>query len=85
MRTTITIDDQILEQLKKRAAHEGTTVSRLIEDSVRVAWGAKRKVVGKQSFRLVTFGKGGHFTSLNVDRTSELIEMDDVARHARRR
>jgi metal-responsive CopG/Arc/MetJ family transcriptional regulator len=37
MRTTITIDEELLDELKERAAREGTAVSRLIEDSVRLA------------------------------------------------
>jgi len=67
-----------------RAAREGTTVSRLIEDSVRLA--ARSYVDGDstQPFGLVTFGKGGRFTSLDVDRGSVLIEQDDVARYGRR-
>jgi len=76
MRTTITIDDEILEQLKARAAKEATTVSRLIEDSVRLAV--------DRPFELVTFGKGGSFTTLDVDRISSLIEQDDVAVHGHR-
>jgi hypothetical protein len=83
MRTTITIDDEVLDQLKTRAAKEGTTVSRLIEDSVRLV--ARPNVeIAEPSFELVTFGKGGHFTSLNVDRTSTLLEQDDIARYGRR-
>lgn len=82
MRTTITIDDAILEQLKARAARENTTVSRLIEDSVRLA--ARPSADSGKGFELVTFGKGGRFTSLDIDRISSLIERDDVARHGRR-
>jgi hypothetical protein len=37
MRTTTTIDEELLDELKERAAREGTTVSRLIEESVRLA------------------------------------------------
>ena len=83
MRTTITIDEEILEQLKARAAKEGTTVSRLIEDSVRLA--ARPPVEGDpgEPFKLVTFGRGGRFTSLDINRVSALIEQDDVARHGR--
>lgn len=81
MRTTITIDDEVLEQLKARAAKEGTTVSRLIEDSLRLA--ARPRPVSPP-FELITFGKGGRFTTLDVDRVSALIEQDDVARHGRR-
>jgi hypothetical protein len=83
MRTTITIDEEILEQLKARAANEGTTVSRLIEDSVRLAASSHREDVTGETFKLVTFGKGGRFTSLDIDHVSALIEQDDVARHGR--
>jgi hypothetical protein len=84
MRTTITISDEVLEQLKARAAREGTTVSRLIEDSVRLAARPRAKAAAVPAFELVTFGKGGRFTSLDVDRISTLIERDDLARHGRR-
>lgn len=82
MRTTITIGEEILEQLKARAAKENTTVSRLIEDSVRLA--ARPLAEAGEGFELVTFGKRGRFTSLDVDRVSSLFEQDDLARHGRR-
>lgn len=84
MRTTITIDEELLDQLKARAAKEATTVSRLIEDSVRLAARPAAEAAVRDAFELVTFGKGGHFTSLDVDRVSALIEQDDLARHGRR-
>lgn len=84
MRTTISIDEEILEQLKARAATEGTTVSRLIEDSVRLAARPRDGAAPEPPFELVTFGKGGRFTSLDVDRVSALIEQDDLVRHGRR-
>jgi hypothetical protein len=83
MRTTVTIADEVLEQLKKRAASEGTTVSRLIENAVRLAARSRVERLGP-AFELVTFGKGGRFTSLDVDHVSGLIEHDDVARYGRR-
>ncbi|MGQ0737158.1 MAG: ribbon-helix-helix protein, CopG family [Acidobacteriota bacterium] len=33
MRTTITLDDRLLAQLKERAAESGTSVSRLVEQA----------------------------------------------------
>jgi hypothetical protein len=84
MRTTITIHEEILEQLKARAAKEGTTVSRLIEDSVRLAAKPHAEAAAGQAFELVTFGKGGRFTTSDVDRVSGLIEQDDLARYGRR-
>ncbi len=83
MRTTITIDDELLDELKERAAREGTTVSRLIEESIRLAACPHAAHAG-QRFELVTFGKGGLFANLDVDRGSVLIEQNDVARYGRR-
>jgi len=83
MRTTITIDDELLDELKERAARERTTVSRLIEESVRLAARPHAGGEAVERFELVTFGKGGRFTNLDVDRGSVLIEQDDVARYGR--
>jgi hypothetical protein len=86
MRTTITIDDDVLDDLKRRAAQRGTTVSRVIEDSVRVALAkSPQPLATPGDFELVTYGRGGHFTHLDVDRTSALLERDDLERYGSRR
>lgn len=82
MRTTITLDDKLFEQLKERAAASGTTVSRLIEQAVRLFVRSPRAPEQQNRFELVTFGRGGHFSRPNIDKASRLIEDDDVARHA---
>jgi hypothetical protein len=84
MRTTITMDDRLMAQLKKRAAESGTSVSRLIEHAIRVL--IRTPPAGKRQdrFDLVTFGAGGRFSRQNIDRTSALIEADDVERFAPR-
>jgi hypothetical protein len=79
----ITIDEKLLDELKERAAREGTTVSRLIEDSIRLASRPHADSHSGQAFELVTFGKGGRFTNLDVDRVSLLIEQDELARYGR--
>jgi hypothetical protein len=83
MATTISIDDEIFEQLKARAAREATTVDRLIEDSLRGAVLAKDKHASERPFELVTFGEGGQFTEYDVDRSCGLIELDDLASYRR--
>jgi hypothetical protein len=84
MRTTITLDDRLLERLKKRAAESGTSVSGLIERAVRLLLQASASQ-GQDRFDLVTFGEGGQFTTLNIDKTAALLEADDVERFARQR
>ena len=82
MRTTITLDDRLLERLKKRAAESGTSVSGLIERAVRLLLQASAPQ-RQGRFDLVTFGEGGRFTTLNVDKTAALLEADDVERFGR--
>jgi hypothetical protein len=84
MRTTITLDDTLLAQLKKRAAASGTSVSRLIEQAVRLFVRTPPVPKRQNRFELVTFGRGGRFSRQNIDKTSRLVEEDDVARYAGR-
>jgi hypothetical protein len=84
MRTTITLDDRLLAQLKKKAAESGTSVSRLIEQAVRLFIRAPTTSKGRERFELVTFGRGGRFSRQNIDKTSRLIEDDDLTRYADR-
>jgi hypothetical protein len=79
MRTTITLNDHLLERLKKRAAESGTSVSGLIERAVRLLLQASAPQ-RRDRFDLVTFGEGGRFTALNVDKTAALLETEDIER-----
>ncbi len=84
MRTTITLNDNLLAQLKKRASESGTSVSRLIEQGVRLLMQAPLPTKRKKRFDLVTFGAGGRFSRHRIDKTSALLEIDDLDRFARR-
>ena len=77
MRTTITIDDHLLSELKSRAASRGTTVSRIIEDSARLAL-SRHDETSEPPFELVTYGKGGGFTEHDVAKAWRLLEVDDI-------
>ena len=85
MRTTITLDDRLLSRLKKRASESGIPVSRLIEQAVRLLMRTPPAGKRQERFDLVTFGTGGRFSNQNIDKTSALLEADDVDRFARRR
>jgi hypothetical protein len=84
MRTTITLDDRLLAQLKRRASESGTSVSRLIEQAVRLLMRTPPAAGRPDRFDLVTFGAGGRFSRQNIDKTSALLESDDVERFAGR-
>jgi hypothetical protein len=85
MRTTITLDNRLLDQLKRRAAESGTSVSKLIEQAVRLFVRTPRASPTPESFELVTFGAGGRFSRQNLDRTAALLEAEDLERFASRR
>jgi Arc/MetJ family transcription regulator len=85
MRTTITLDDRLLAQLKKRAAASGTSVSRLVEQAIRLLMRTPPAAQREDRFELVTFGAGGRFSRHNMDKVSALLEADDVERFARPR
>jgi plasmid stability protein len=42
-RTTLTLDENILKQLKRDAAHQGTTVAALVNDILRHALVSKKR------------------------------------------
>jgi hypothetical protein len=86
MRTTITLDERLLQRLKKRAAESGTSVSTMIERAVRLLLQAQaRPPQQPDHFDLITFGEGGQFTTLNIDKTAALLEADDIERFGPRR
>ena len=85
MRTTITLDERLIAQLKRRAAEQGTSVSKLVEQAVRLFVRTPRTPTVPPTFELVTFGRDGRFTRHNIDKTSALIETDDLERFASRR
>lgn len=80
MRTTVTIDEHLLAQLKQRAADSGTSVSRVVEQAARLFM--RESATGNESgpVELVTFGAGGRFSRRNIDKTSALLEIDDLER-----
>jgi hypothetical protein len=84
MRTTITLDDRVFAQLKRRAAESGTSISKLIEQAVRLFVRTPRSRPPQEPFELVTFGAGGRFSLQNIDKTAALLEADDRARFAPR-
>ena len=59
----ITMEDNLFERLKKRAASSESTVSRLVEDAVRVMLNQQSpRAEPADAFELVTYGAGGRFS-----------------------
>jgi hypothetical protein len=80
MRTTITLNEQILRRIKERAALEGTSVSALIARVVQEWLTRAPEAAEVQPFRLITVGQGEPAPEVDLDRSSALLAAEDEAR-----
>ncbi len=81
MRTTVTIDDSLLQAAKQRALEQRTTLRQVVEDALRAALLGPRDDAEVPPFRLVTFRGDGAREGIDLDRSSELLVAEDVARY----
>lgn len=76
MRTTLTIDDQLLVELKKAAAESGRTMGELVEDALRESLARRRDPATQRPVRLPTFrGGGGLRPGVDLDDTAALLDL----------
>lgn len=76
MRTTLTIDDQLLIEVKTVAAQSGRTLSSVVEDAIRQSL-AKRGTVRSVAVPLITHDGGGLQPGVDLDDTSALLDLMD--------
>jgi hypothetical protein len=76
MRTTISLDERLADQVKRRAAHEGLSVSAFI---ARTLNDALRRPAPRPSrpFRLVTVTGEGLQPGIDLDHPNALVADDD--------
>ena len=78
MRTTITIDGDLLDEVRRQAAERRQTVSQVIEDSVRESLLRRREEV-REPYRVHARHAGGLQPGVNLDDNSALLDlMDDI-------
>ena len=74
MRTTIRINDQLLAEAKKRAADRRTTLTALIEDSLRESLARSSPPRAQKVFRIKPFGRGGLRPGVDLDDSASLLD-----------
>lgn len=83
MRTTIILDDELGERLRKKARQEGKSFSAFLADAGRKA--LEPRGSGQSApFRLITYRGEGPFTGINLDQTNELIAAEDAQSYGER-
>jgi hypothetical protein len=78
MRTTIRLDDGLLDEAKRLAARHGTTLTAIMEEALRERLARSREASVGPRTRLTTAGEGGVLPGIDLDDTSSLFDvMDD--------
>ena len=79
MRTTVRLNDDLLAAAKQKAAAEHTTLTSLIEDSLRQTL-AVRVVKPAERFLIRAFGVGGTLPGVDLDDSAALRDLMDGLR-----
>lgn len=85
MRTTITLDDGLAADLKRRARIEGKSVSAVITEALRAQLGKRPTSSKIAPFRLITVRGGGLRAGVALAKLKTLDEIEDTERWQRRR
>lgn len=82
MRTTLTIDDELLAEYKQVAAVTHRTLSYVIQDALRETLARRRQAAAGQSVRLPVIGGGGLRPGVDLDDNARLLELLEAERDA---
>jgi plasmid stability protein len=85
MRTTITLDDGLAADVKRRARAEGKSVSAVIAEALRAQLTRREAPSRTAPFRLITVKGGGLRPGVEVTRLRTIEETMDLERWKRRR
>jgi hypothetical protein len=77
MRTTVSIDDEVLRVAKRRAADEGRTLGDLITESLRERL-ARRPAIDRGRYSAVTAGEGGPLAGVDITNNAAVRDLMDA-------
>ena len=77
MRTTINLPDDLILRAKKAALEADTTLTEVIENALREALAKRRHKKPRREFKLITSGRGGLQSGVDLDDTSSLLDLMD--------
>jgi hypothetical protein len=75
MRTTVRINDELLKRAKKRAAHEGRTLTSLVEEGLAVILAEAKGSRSEHVPLPVSKASGGVLPGVDLNRSSDLEEV----------
>lgn len=75
MRTTLTIDDQLAAELKKRAFESGRSFKEVVNESLRRGLAPGQHTPPAPPYRLKSVSLGGALPGVNLDKALQLAEL----------
>jgi predicted DNA-binding ribbon-helix-helix protein len=75
MRTTVRLNENLLQEAKKFAAETNRTLTRLIEDALREALARRRSSNKRQTVRLTTVKGRGPYPGVDLNCSAALLEV----------
>lgn len=78
MRTTIQLEDKLLEEAKAFAAESGRSLAAVIEDALYQMLSRRRRPVPKQRVKLKVHGRGGLQPGVDLDNTAAMLDLMDA-------
>jgi hypothetical protein len=75
MRTTINLPDDLMTQIKKLALASNSTVTALIEETLREGLARRRRSRRSERTMLPIYGKQGPLPGVDLDDTASLLDV----------
>ena len=80
IRTTVTLDDDVVERLKLASRSRGTSFRDTLNDLLRLALATAEKPIERAPFRVISAPMGS-IAGLNYDDTESLLESGEGEAH----
>ena len=77
MRTTIRLDDHLLQQTKEYAARSGRTLTAVIEDALREMFARQKNMDQKPPVKLTVVSGQGLQPGVDLDDSASLLDLMD--------
>jgi hypothetical protein len=75
MRTTLRIDEHLMQQAKRIAADTGRTLTAVVEDALREAFVRRAASQSNRNVELPTFGSGGLMPGVDINDSAGLLDI----------
>jgi hypothetical protein len=75
IRTTVTLDEDVLERLKEESRQRGEPFKKTLNDLLRLAISMGKTPSARKPFKVRPFQNTGPAPGLNFDKTSDLLDL----------